>query len=85
MSRFIDITGNSYGRLYVLGFSHCEGKRSYWLCRCECKNLVILRKDHFAYPYSKQKSCGCLHRENSSKRMYEYHRKLKEDKKGGSK
>ena len=34
----------------------------------DCGNIVILRKDEFIYPYSKTKSCGCWHREESSKR-----------------
>ena len=74
MQMVIDITGNTYGMLYVIGFDHCENKRSYWRCQCECKNIVVLRKDHFAYKYSKQKSCGCLHREKSSERMKKWHK-----------
>lgn len=81
MSRFIDITGNKYGRLCVIGFSHIGNRReSYWVCECECGKVVTLRKTAFAYSCSHQKSCGCLHRENSAKRMREYHRKLKENK-----
>ena len=72
--RVIDITGKRFGRLTVLGLSHIDGRRrSIWLCRCDCGNIVKLRKDHFAYQKSKQKSCGCLHRENSSARMYKLH------------
>lgn len=40
----------------------------FWECQCDCGNIVILRKDEFIYPYSKTKSCGCWHREESSKR-----------------
>lgn len=70
----IDITGNKYGKLLVLGFHHCENGRSYWTCECECGRIVILRKSHFAYKYSKQKSCGCLRDSLSSERMKERHR-----------
>lgn len=64
----IDITGNEYGFLKVIGFSHIGGRRrSYWTCECtRCGNVVVLRKDDFAYRYSKQKSCGCWHCEESS-------------------
>jgi hypothetical protein len=75
MNRIVDITGNDYNMLHVIGLDHCEKKRSYWLCKCECGKIVILRKDHFAYKHSKQKSCGCYHRKESSKRMTERHRK----------
>lgn len=68
--KIIDITGNVYNKLTVLGFDHIgERRRSYWKCQCECGNIKILRKDEFIYPYSKIKSCGCWHREESRKRL----------------
>lgn len=71
--KIIDISGNKYNKLTVLGFDHIgyrkNGKtRSYWKCKCDCGNIVILRKDEFIYPYSKTKSCGCWHRQESSMR-----------------
>lgn len=75
MRRLIDIAGRRFGMLTVLRFDRCEGKRSYWTCRCDCGKIVVLRKDHFAYPYSKAKSCGCYHRSESSRRMSERHRR----------
>ena len=70
MSRLIDITGKKYNKLTVLSFDYVGGRRrTYWKCQCDCGNIVILRKDSFIYPYSKVKSCGCWHREESSKRL----------------
>ena len=74
MRKVVDIIGHTYGLLRVVGFDRCENKRSYWVCECECKKIVVLRKDHFAYAYSKQKSCGCLRNAKSSERMKEWHR-----------
>lgn len=67
MQQLIDITGNTYGFLKVIGFSHIGGRRrSYWNCKClRCGNVVTLRKDCFIYGYSKTKSCGCWHSEES--------------------
>ena len=67
MCRIIDITGNTYGFLKVLGFSHIGNRRrSYWDCEClRCGKVVTIRKDSFAYEYSKVKSCGCWHPEES--------------------
>ena len=31
----LDITGNVYGRLTVLGYDHSAKHKSYWRCRCE--------------------------------------------------
>lgn len=69
----IDITGNVYNFLKVIKFSHIgERRRSYWECKClNCGNVVTLRKDSFVYPYSKVKSCGCWHVEESKMRAKE--------------
>ena len=66
----IDITGQTFGFLKVIGFSHIGNRRrSYWKCECtRCGKVVTLRKDAFAYPCSKVKSCGCWHREESHQR-----------------
>lgn len=69
MNNLIDLSGKKYGRLLVVSFHHAKNGRTYWLCKCDCGNRVVLRNDCFAYPYSKQKSCGCLRREVSSARM----------------
>lgn len=72
MQQIIDISGNKYNKLTVLEFDHKKKigtkNRTFWKCKCDCGNIVILRKDGFIYPYSKIKSCGCWHREESSKR-----------------
>ena len=66
----IDITGNTYNKLTVLGLDHIGNRRrSYWKCQCECGNIVVLRKDSFVYPYSHAKSCGCWHKEESRQRI----------------
>lgn len=66
----VDITGNEYGFLRVIGFSHIGNRRrSYWVCECQrCGKVVTLRKDNFAYSHSKVKSCGCWHIEESKQR-----------------
>ena len=85
--RIIDITGNKYHKLKVLGLSHIlqkHGKtRTYWICQCDCGRIVTKRKDEFIYPYSKTKSCGCWHREESSMRPRNAMGKYIENKKEG--
>lgn len=83
--RIIDITGNYYGFLKVVGFAYAENGRTYWLCECRCGKRVVLRKDHFAYKHSKVKSCGCWHREESSQRMNEYWKRRRADEKNDEK
>ena len=69
MQKIIDITGNKYNKLTVLNFEYIDNRRrTFWKCKCDCGNIVILRKDSFIYPYSHVKSCGCWHKEESSNR-----------------
>lgn len=64
MGRFIDITGNTYGRLKVLKRSENRGKTPMWLCKCECGNETIV--DGFCLRHGITKSCGCLQKEVAS-------------------
>lgn len=61
MGKFIDITGQKFGRLTVIGRAEKRHSRIYWACRCECGNT----KEFLAFNVRSGhvKSCGCLHRE----------------------
>jgi len=61
--KFVDITGQKFGRLTVI--HRCEDQRTKWLCRCDCGQTVVvfgknLKKGH-------TKSCGCFLREKVTK------------------
>ena len=64
-----DITGQVYGRLTALYRLDRTNKyyNSFWICKCECGNEVEVRLSQLTT--GKTKSCGCLNRELSSKRM----------------
>lgn len=60
-----DISGQKFGRLtalYKLNNYH-KKDRLYWLCACECGNLVEVAGDNLRL--SKQTSCGCLHKKHN--------------------
>ena len=64
--RFIDITGNRYGRLVVV----CRDKtakhgQTMWMCRCECGTLYIVQKNNLTTGHTT--SCGCLSEETREK------------------
>ena len=65
MARRIDLTGQRFGRLVVIGRS--EEKRSYWNCRCDCGNEKDVRSDHLKS--GSISSCGCYNSELSRNRM----------------
>lgn len=67
MSKLIDLTGQRFGRLTVIKYlGNDKHRRALWLCKCDCgadKTVCgcELRK-------GSTNSCGCLHREDLSKR-----------------
>lgn len=66
-----DLTGQKFGMLTVLGLDHIANRRSYWLCRCDCGNLKVLRGDTFRSGTGRPVavSCGCY---NRTKKVWSY-------------
>ena len=61
MSKFIDLTGQKFGRLTVLSRStKNKFRKAYWECICSCPNktLKIISADNLKS--GNTKSCGCL-------------------------
>ena len=59
-----DITGNRYGRLVALKFSHHGGKSGYvryWRCRCDCGSEITASIGHLNDGHIN--SCGCYRKE----------------------
>ena len=58
-TRFNDLTGERFGRLYVVGKSEEKksGRATYWECLCDCGNKHIVRSDHLKNGHAQ--SCGC--------------------------
>lgn len=62
MGKLIDLTGQRFGRLYVL----CEAGRSnsgkaLWLCQCDCGNKKTIVGGDLRN--GRTTSCGCYHQE----------------------
>ena len=54
----IDLTGQRFGRLIVLEEGHRKNNRISWLCKCSCRNEVIVQAKLLRN--GRTKSCGCL-------------------------
>ncbi len=66
--RFQDLTGQRFTRLRVLRYTDTDHHRqSKWLCRCDCGAEKIV--GHNALKSGDTRSCGCLHKEQQSKRL----------------
>lgn len=64
MGSFIDLTGQTFGRLTVIEKGH-KGREWYWKCRCECGNEKEVMGSTLRR--GKCKSCGCLKIESDKK------------------
>lgn len=65
----LDLTGNKYGRLTVLGDDGTRTKsgKVLWHCLCECGNANYVRADHLKN--GSVVSCGCLNKEKKHERF----------------
>lgn len=71
-SKMIDLTGQKFGRLTVIGFDHMEkhGKhnRPYWKCVCDCGKEKIISSNSLRS--GSTKSCGCFRKDISRENHY---------------
>ena len=53
----LDLTGQQYGHLTVLGPSDNIGTRTAWRCQCDCGRETVVKTYHLRSGHTK--SCGC--------------------------
>lgn len=51
-----DLTGKTFGKLYVLKKSSKSGRKIFWDCQCECGNLITVVSDSLRQNHTM--SCG---------------------------
>ena len=61
----VDLVGQRFGRLIVLGRATSKNNSPRWLCKCDCGNETIVYAN--ALKSGKTRSCGCLHSEVSAR------------------
>lgn len=64
MAKKVDLTGQTFGRLVVIGESERIKGRRIWKCRCDCGLSIDVRQD--SLNSGNTTSCGCFARESSS-------------------
>jgi hypothetical protein len=79
--KLIDLSGVRFERLVVL--TRCNesyGKKVKWFCVCDCGNHAVV--DGFKLRSGETKSCGCLQRDQQSKRIAQANTRHGQNKKG---
>lgn len=56
--KFIDLTGQKFGRLTVIERSDVKKKDIHWVCKCDCGNITIV--NGMKLKTGRTKSCGCF-------------------------
>lgn len=56
----IDLTNSIYGMLKVLGRDGNKKDGIYWVCKCECDNLVSFKTKELTRKNSPKRDCGCV-------------------------
>lgn len=62
--KFIDLTGQKFGKLTVIKKDGYKGKRIAWLCLCECEKEIIVSGSNLVTGHTK--SCGCLYNKGNN-------------------
>lgn len=61
MRKFVDLTGQKFGRLTVIERVGVKNHHSLWKCKCDCGNLHYATIDNLKGGHTK--SCGCIAKE----------------------
>jgi hypothetical protein len=68
MMKFIDLTGQKFGRLFVLHYcGKNKHRESMFQCQCNCQNKTIVKVRGHALRAGITQSCGCFQKEQASK------------------
>lgn len=57
--KIIDLTNQHFGKLVVLKRDTNKTNGTYWLCQCDCGNIISVRKDQLTRKKYPKRSCGC--------------------------
>ena len=66
--KFVDLTGQRFGRLTVIKRVENDGEKVMWLCRCDCGNETTVFSGYLRN--GDTKSCGCLSKDKLRERRF---------------
>ena len=68
--KFVDLTGQRFGRLTVIKRVENNGEKVMWLCRCDCGNETTVFSGYLRN--GDTKSCGCLSKDKLRERRFKH-------------
>lgn len=83
-NKCIDLTGQRFGKLVVLRRDEEKkdsNHRVFWICQCDCGNIVSIPSQNLRRGYTK--SCGCMKRNDITGKRFGRWTVIKKDKKIG--
>jgi len=66
----LELIGRKFGKLLVVSTAENAGRRTMWLCKCDCGNTKVINADPLNRGLTK--SCGCLTKETTAKRSFKH-------------
>jgi len=67
MANIKDMTGQKFGRILVISYSHISNHEAMWNCKCDCGKEWLVSGHNLRA--GNIQSCGCLRNENTGKRF----------------
>jgi len=68
MSQVIDLMGQKFGKWEVVGFDGVRNRNAFWLCKCSCGKMKVVRASLLRFGGTK--SCGCYSGEDLSGKIF---------------
>lgn len=72
MGHIINLKGRKFGMFTIIDFESRENLKTKWKCLCDCGNIFIVDGGNIHNGHTK--SCGCLRKEVTSKRLSTHRR-----------
>ena len=73
-----DIKNKKFDRLTAIDYKYTINKKAYWLCECDCGNIVIISASNLQSGHSK--SCGCKKNKSQNYNIKKHFRNLLKNK-----
>lgn len=68
MAKIKDLSGQTFGRLLVVGLSRIYNSVTYWNCICECNKELLVERSWSQIKRAMYPSCGCWEKEEFTKK-----------------